>query len=165
MITKFTKEMLDELSREADTLPRRRKNLNLHQNLDDPVQKLFNAMQTDSYVRPHRHPETSKTELFIAVRGSFAIILFDDEGKITDYQKISPAGEVFGAEIKPNTWHTVIALEDQSVFFEVKQGPYTPLSDKDFAAWAPEDGATTVAEFMHCLQQAKQGDQLSSFCI
>ena len=163
MLTKFDSATLDELSAAADSLPRRRKNLNLHKQLDEPVQKLFNAMQADSYVRPHRHPELSKTELFMAVRGRFAIILFDDDGTITEYLEIKPQGTVFGAEISPGTWHTVIALEDQSVFFEVKQGPYTPLSDKDFANWAPEENSAAVTAYMHWLQTAQKGDRSPAF--
>lgn len=158
MIKLLDKQLLDTLSREAEDLPRRRKNLNLHHSLQDPAQKLFNAMQTDSYVRPHRHPEPKKTELFIAVRGRFAALVFDDNGSLIERIDFSPDGEVFGAEVKPDTWHTVIALEDGSVFFEVKQGPYAPLSDKDFAAWAPEENSTTVREFMNWLRHARPGE-------
>jgi len=163
MIKLLDKKLLNELGQEAESLPRRRKNLNLHHSFKSPVQKLFNAMQVDSYVRPHRHPEEEKTELFIAVRGRFAALIFDENGTVTEHIEFSPDGEVFGAEIKPNTWHTVIALEDGSVFFEVKQGPYTPLSDKDFAAWAPEETSAAVKEFMNWLHHARPGEPSSLF--
>lgn len=159
MIKLLDKKLLDELAHEAEGLPRRRKNLNLHHSSEDPVQKLFNAVQADSYVRPHRHPELAKTELFIAVRGRFAALIFDDTGSVTEWIEFSPEGEILGAEIKPNTWHTVIALEDGSVFFEVKQDPYAPLSDKDFSSWAPEENAVAVNEFMNLLHHARPGEQ------
>jgi len=163
MIKLLDKKLLDGLVREADSLPRRRKNLNLHESLHDPLQKLFNAMQADSYVRPHRHSEMEKTELFMAVRGRFAALIFDDEGRVIERIEFSPGGEVFGAEIKPNTWHTVIALDDGAVFFEVKQGPYSPLSDKDFAKWAPQENTAAVKEFMAWLHQAGPGEQSGFF--
>ncbi len=46
---------LRTLSAEADALPRRRKNLNLHETLDDPIQRLCNAFEPGTYLRPHRH--------------------------------------------------------------------------------------------------------------
>jgi len=163
MLSLLNRTLLDELNQAAQALPRRRKNLNLHQSLDEPLQKLFNAMQADSYVRPHRHPEATKTELFIAIQGRFAALIFDDHGKVTERIEFSPGGDVFGAEIKPGTWHTVIALQDGSVFFEVKQGPYTPLSDKDFAGWAPAENTREVNVYLDWLRQAGPGEQ-SAFC-
>lgn len=159
MITVLDNKLFDELIRQADALPRRRKNLNLHQSLDEPVQKLFNAMQADSYVRPHRHPEKEKTELFIAVRGRFAALIFDRDGVVTERIEFSAGGDTLGAEIKPDTWHTVIALEDNSVFFEVKQGPYTAMSDKDFASWAPDENTAEVGSFMQWMRLAKPGEK------
>lgn len=163
MLRKLDQLLLDNLSTESKHLPRRRHNLNLHQNSDDPVQKLFIAMQSDSYVRPHRHPEKEKTELFIAIRGLFAILLFDDRGTLLERTEISSQSPVFGAEITPGTWHTVVALQDDSVFFEVKQGSYAPLSDKDFASWAPSENTEGVAGYMQWLKQASPGDSLASF--
>jgi len=151
--------MLERLNQEAVSSPRRRTNLNLHESLDAPLQKLFIAMQTDSYVRPHRHPEKEKTELFIAVKGAFAALIFDDGGKVTERIEFSANGDVLGAEIKPDTWHTVLALEDGAVFFEVKQGPYIPLTDKDFASWAPEENTAEVKAYMNWLHEAKPGEQ------
>jgi len=152
MISILDKELLEKLTTEADSLPRRRKNLNLHQSLDEPVQKLFIAMQSDSYVRPHRHPQIEKTELFIAIRGRFAAVIFNDQGEVMEFVEFSAMGDRFGAEIRPNTWHTIIALEDGSVFLEVKQGPYAPLSDKDFASWAPAENTAEVKQYLQQLR-------------
>ncbi|MDH5178936.1 MAG: WbuC family cupin fold metalloprotein [Gammaproteobacteria bacterium] len=163
MWRKLSSAALDELVTESRQIARRRKNLNLHQHSDETVQKLFIAMQADSYVRPHRHPEKEKIELFIAVRGRFAILLFDDQGGVQSLLEIGPGLADFGAEILPGTWHTVIALEDDSVFFEVKQGPYTPLSDKDFAPWAPPEGTPQTEQYLQWLHQAGPGDPSPSF--
>lgn len=163
MIKLLDKALLDALTHEAEGLPRRRKNLNLHQSENDPTQKLFNAMQTDSYVRPHRHPEPEKTELILAVRGGFAALVFDAQGVVTERIEFASGGEVLGIEIRPDTWHTVIALEDGSVFFEVKQGPYAPLSDKDFAGWAPAENTPDTEKYMQWLRQAGPGQHSPTF--
>ncbi len=159
MIKLFDQNMLDTLSHEAASRPRRRTNLNLHHSLDDPLQKLFIAMQKDSYVRPHRHPGKEQTELLMAVRGSFAVFIFDDEGVVTECIEFSPDGEILGTEITPGIWHTIMALDENSVFIEIKQGPYSPLSDDNFAAWAPEENSVAVKKFMHRLEQVRFGEQ------
>lgn len=162
MVRVFDKKTLNDLCMEASTSPRKRKNLNLHPTLEDPVQKLFIAMQKDSYVRPHRHPQKEKTELFLSVQGKLAALIFNNDGTIAERIEFSANGDAVGAEIKPDTWHTIIALEDSAVFFEVKQGPYTMLSDKDFASWAPEENTSEVENYIHWLHQAKPGDRLST---
>lgn len=159
MIRLLDQQTLDTLSREALSAPRRRKNLNLHSSLEDPLQKLFIAMQADSYIRPHRHPEPEKTELFIAIRGRFAVLIFDANGILQKRYELEANGKLFAAEIKPETWHTVIALDDGAVFLEVKQGPYTPLTDKHFADWAPAENTAGVSAYLNWLQQAQPGQQ------
>ena len=37
----------------------------------------------------------------------------------------------YGIHIPANQWHTLDVLESGSVLFEVKDGPYTPLDEKD----------------------------------
>jgi cupin fold WbuC family metalloprotein len=49
--------LLEQLTSDAVGSTRLRTNYNLHPQLDDPVQRLCNAMEPDTYVRPHRHPQ------------------------------------------------------------------------------------------------------------
>ena len=134
-----TKTLL-ELSTEAATSTRLRRNLNLHPQLDDPVQRFCNAMEPGTYVRPHRHSQVDKWELFLALSGSVAVLTFDDVGKVIDRIELSANGPVFGIEIAEYTWHTLVSLEPGTVLFELKRGPYQPLTDKDFAQWAINKG-------------------------
>lgn len=136
----FDDRLLDELVARAKASPRLRANHNAHAGLDEPVQRLFIAIEPGSYVRPHRHPGKEKWEFFLVLRGRLAALLFDARGKVLRREELAAGGPVYGFEIPPGTWHCVVALETESVFFEVKQGPYMPLSDKDFAAWAPPAG-------------------------
>ena len=48
-------DTLRGLSAEAARSPRRRKNLNVHPVLEDPVQRLFNALEPGTYACSHRH--------------------------------------------------------------------------------------------------------------
>jgi hypothetical protein len=53
--------------------------------------------------------------------------------------------------ISPGIWHTVIALESGSVVYEVKDGPYSPIDDKNFASWAPKEGDPECGKFLQLL--------------
>ncbi len=148
---------MTELDREAALSPRRRLNHNLHPQLDDPVQRFFNAMQPGTYVRPHRHTDPARWELFLILRGEVAVLLFDDQGRVQERHELAAAGDLIGIEIPPGAWHTLVAKQP-SVLFELKQGPYNPLSDKDFAPWAPAEGEALSAPCEAWFQRAQQGE-------
>lgn len=154
-------ESLDELSRVARQSPRLRKNFNMHPHLESTVQRLFNAMEPGTYVRPHRHARPNGWEMMLIVRGRFDILLFDEAGKLTHRHKLGEKSHLTAAEIPAFTWHSVISLESGTVMFEVKEGPYQPVSPSDFAPWAPgEEEVQATATFMRWAEKAQVGDQL-----
>jgi cupin fold WbuC family metalloprotein len=155
----LTETQLASLADEAGSSARRRKNLNLHEAYDDPVQRLCNAMEPATYVRPHRHTEPGKWELFIVLCGALAALTFRDDGEVSERVELDAAGPVRGIEIPPGTWHTLISLEPGTVAFEVKPGPYAPLQDKDFAPWAPKEDGPGSAGFLDWLRGARAGDR------
>ena len=61
----------------------------------------------------------------------------EPEGEITQKERLDASGPLRGIELAENQVHTLVALEDDSVIFELKQGPYQPSSDKDFIAGFP----------------------------
>lgn len=143
-----TPDELDILSRSAAASPRRRLNLNLHGEYADPCQRLFNAVEPDSYLRPHRHTAPPKPECFVAIRGRFHLLIFDDAGKVIERIELAAAGPVVAADLPAGVWHAIVALEPGSIFFETKPGPYTPLTDKDFAPWAPAEGSAEAVVYL-----------------
>lgn len=151
-----TQQTLARLSAEAAASPRRRKNMNLHESLTDRVQRLFNAMEPGTYVRPHRHRD--KWELFMAPRGALVALIFDDNGRVLNRYEIGANREYACVEIPPDTWHTLIALEPGTTMFEVKPGPYLALSDKDFASWAAAEGDSQAASLEHWFRAARPGE-------
>jgi len=134
----ITAKLLAEVSKEARESPRRRKNRNFH-DMSDPVHRLINALEPGTYIRPHRHLEASKAETAIAVAGRIGVVFFDEKGSVLDARAISPAGETRGVEVPPGTWHTFVALEPGSAFFETKAGPYRPPAGEELAPWSPEE--------------------------
>lgn len=139
---------LDQLSREAVASERRRKNLNMHDDSADLCQRLFNALEPGTYIRPHRHLNPPKPECFMAVRGRMALIVFDDNGEFEQVVAFGAGCDALAIELRPGQWHTLLALEPGSVFFETKPGPYVPVPAEDFAPWAPAEGAPETKDYL-----------------
>lgn len=139
----FDAEYLNDLIKQAQTSPRKRLHRNIHLSYEEPCQRLFNAIEPESYIPPHRHAATAKDELLIAVRGLMACITFDDQGLINTVQYFGSEryGESVcaGVEVAPFTWHTVVALTRGSVLLEVKAGPFDQRHPKEYAPWAPKE--------------------------
>lgn len=152
----FNTDFLENLTERAKNSPRKRIHENLHFDYSDSCQRLFNAIEPNSYIQPHRHLTDSKVELLIAVRGSMVFVTFDDDGKILE---VIPFGInlrnskpwAIGLEVYPEKWHTVIALEPGSILLEVKAGPFDPSQPKDLAPWAPIEGSENVRNYMRNL--------------
>ena len=58
---------------------------------------------------------------------------------------LSTKGPTHGIEVTEDQFHTLVALEADSVIFELKQGPYQPAQDKDFLDGFPKEGTTEAA--------------------
>ena len=61
-------DLLDKVVKEAQASERRRMNFNFHQ-LEDPANRMLNAIEPESYIRPHRHLEPPRDEAFFVLRG------------------------------------------------------------------------------------------------
>ncbi|MBU0680807.1 MAG: WbuC family cupin fold metalloprotein [Proteobacteria bacterium] len=130
---KLSYNQLSALSKEAQLSPRRRMNHNFHGELSDPIQRLAIAMEPDTYIRPHRHGQT--WELLTALRGRFVVLMFDETGAVIDRAVLGEDMSVI--ETSTSGWHAVLSLDLGGVIFEVKQGPYVPFREEDFAPWSP----------------------------
>ena len=144
----FDAQYLDSLTDQAKVSPRLRQHRNVHQSYQEASQRIFNAIEPGSYIRPHRHASDPREELLIAVRGVMAMVTFDDQGAVTNVLRFGTerhGDEVaVGAEVSSSTWHTVIALEPGCVLLEVKAGPFDPNQPKDLAPSAPEEGSAAA---------------------
>ena len=134
----ITETLLDETSAKAKLSPRLRMNYNFHDTLDDPINRLLNAMEPTTYVRPHRHLNPDKTEVFLLLRGKVVIFLFDNDGRITEQVLLDPRQGMYGGEIEAGVWHSLVVLEPDTVIYEIKNGPFAPVSPENCAPWSPE---------------------------
>ena len=118
------KQLLDDVSRQAQKSERLRMNYNFHQSLEDKCHRFLNAVEPGTMVEIHRHP--TKDETFILLRGKVRVLTYNDEGEILEEVVLSQESGNYGVDIPKNVWHNVECLESGSVFFECKEGPFVP---------------------------------------
>ncbi len=134
-----------EASRQS---PRRRIILPLHKAPDANLHRMLNAVQPYSYVRPHRHLDPPKAESILVLQGAILTFIFDATGKVEEAMIFAAGTAAFGIDFEPGVLHTFLALQPDTVLFEVKPGPYEAQTDKDFAPWAPVEGSPEAAAYM-----------------
>jgi len=139
--------LLGELSDEARTTARLRKNRNFHRDDGQPAHRLLNAIEPGSYIMPHRHLDPAKDETMVVLRGRLGLIEFADDGQVVRTSVLGPGDAALGVDIAHGTWHTVFALAAGTVFLEAKAGPYLPLTGTEKAPWAPAEGAPEAVAY------------------
>jgi len=148
---KIDKKLLDQTTEKAKAASRNRMNHNFHKQSDDLLQRMLNAMEPGTYIRPHKHENPDKREAFVIIRGRVAFIEFDRNGRVVDHIVMDAAQGCYGLEIAPRCYHTLISLQSGSVLYEVKDGPYNAETDKNFASWAPEEGSNEASMYLTML--------------
>ena len=91
------KSLLDSTCEKAKQSPRLRMNHNFHEDLNDPVNRLLNALEPGAYLRPHRHLNPDKNEIFLLLRGIVALCLFDKTGAVTETIQHDPPAGLYGS--------------------------------------------------------------------
>jgi cupin fold WbuC family metalloprotein len=145
----LTGSLFHDLVEQAGRTARRRLNYNFHLGADDNPHRFLNVFLEGSYVRPHRHKDPPKSEAFLVLEGHMALFLFDDRGAVERSLVIgSGPHDDRGVDLPPGLWHTVVALTPHAICYEVKPGPWNPATDKEFAAWAPEEGSAEAPAYL-----------------
>jgi cupin fold WbuC family metalloprotein len=116
--------LLDKVSAQAKVSPRLRMNYNFHQSLEDKCHRFLNAVEPGTVVDIHRHP--AKDETFVLLRGRVRVNTYNDDGSLIESVELSPNDGRYGVNIPKGVWHNLESLEMNSVFFECKEGPYSP---------------------------------------
>ncbi len=135
----ITNELLDGVILEAKASPRKRKNFNFHPTNESLCNRLLNALEPGTYVRPHRHLDPEKEELMLLLRGRMGMIYFDDAGNVTETALLAVGSDAFGIDIPSGIYHSLVCLEPGTLFLEAKAGPYRPLLPQESAPWSPAE--------------------------
>lgn len=140
-------KFLDSLSAHAKANPRLRQSYDLRTTPDDKSQRMLNALEPGTIMPIHRHRNTSET--MVMVRGKLIERFYDDNGKITEEFVMAPLVAEQGrstnisnssnnsepsismVQIEAGQWHSLEVLEEGTVIFEAKDGPYEPIKSED----------------------------------
>jgi len=142
--------LFEAVAERAARSPRRRMNHNFHESASDNPHRFLNVLLRGTYIRPHRHSAPPKSETFLVLEGEADAILFDERGAITARHSLgveTADGRVWGIDLAPGVWHTVLPRTARVVCFEVKPGPWEPANDKEFAPWAPAEGSAEAEDY------------------
>lgn len=153
-------KLLDNLSSQAKTAPRKRAHYNLHSDLNESTHRLCIAVEQGSYVRPHRHLQNApKWELLTILRGRISVLTFAENGIVSGRYNLEATGDLKSLELSAETLHTFVSMESGTVVMEVKPGPYMYPDEKDFCSWAPKEGEASAQELELWYRTAEIGDK------
>ena len=82
----------------------------------------MNAVELGTEVPIHRHP--TKDETFVILRGKVRVTTHRDDGAIIEDVVLCANEGRYGVNIPKGVWHTIDCLEENSVIFECKEGPF-----------------------------------------
>jgi len=152
--TVIDRPLVDQKIEDARKNARKREIHNLHSSDQEALHRMLNSIQPGSYIRPHRHLDPPKDEGFVLLKGSAGFVIFDAEQglKKKEFILLDFQRGTYGIDIRAGVWHTLFSLEPDTVLYEVKPGPFTPLTDKDFAPWSPRDSLPEAATFLSELE-------------
>ncbi len=139
--------LLDATSKMAAASPRLRRNHNFHASDAEPCNRLLNAIEPGSYVRPHCHADPSKDETIVVLRGELGVLEFDVAGHVLGCAVLRGQGDRVGVNVPHGSFHSLLALAPGTVFLEAKAGPYAALTPAERASWAPEEGSPDAAAY------------------
>jgi len=148
------KSLIENKAKHATKNERLREIHAFHNSDDATLHRMLNAIQPKSYIVPHRHLKDPKEETIIVLKGSLGCVCFEDDGTVIEDSLcyLAPNSNQIGIDLRAGVWHTIFALEKDTVIFEVKSGPYTKSSDKEFASWAPKENTEESLVFLSKLE-------------
>ena len=144
------------MKEQADQNPRQRIRLCLHADPEDLIHEMLIIHKAECYVRPHKH--LTRMESFMILEGTVDVILFDEEGHVTDCVEMGTysSGKPFLQRLSTPVYHSLIIHSDYLIFHETTSGPFD-ATDTAFPSWAPEDAdVEKVEHYMESLRNKVQ---------
>lgn len=149
-VIRIDTETIAGLKEKASKNPSGKYRLCMQHSSEDNLHEMFIVRSKGDYGRPDKHLYT--TESHTIVDGAMLVILFEDDGEISDMFELS-SEKYRTYRIDMDIYHMQIPLTQQVVYYEVKLGPFTEKSNI-FPEWAPEAHDTEkVKEYKKILEE------------
>lgn len=152
IIPELLEEEVAQYFKIAESSIRKRSPKILHEK-GDYLNKVFNFILDDSYMHPHLHPGKEKIEKMHLIRGSFALVIFDENGGVQETIVLEKGKKEYIA-VPAFTWHTYVMLTKEVIVYETMEGVYDPATWKEMAAWAPEENTVEAVPYLSLLKNS-----------
>lgn len=136
----LNKTDIDTIQQSAAKSLKLRSRVCIHNNSEDSIQEMIIVHNKRVYVKPHKH--TAGSESFHIIKGKLEIILFNENGDITNiipleayHQGKNPS---FCYRLNKPLYHTIIVKSRFVVIHEVINGPFKK-ENSEFPSWAPSE--------------------------
>ncbi len=128
--------IIDFLKIEATRSPTRRARVCAHESPQANQHDMLIASCRETYVAPHRH--LHRSESFMVIEGEADLLLFDENGAVTDIVAMGPAGspKPFFYRMPVGRFHSLAIHSNVLIFLESTRGPFDPTQNEN-ASWAP----------------------------
>lgn len=150
LVPKLSSNEISFYYEKAESSERKRYAKILHEQ-GDYNNRVINFVLDQSYMMPHLHPGDEKIEKMLLIDGSFALILFNDIGEISE-SIILEKGKRELVNVPAFTWHTYVMLTEKVAIYETMEGVYNPLTWKKMASWAPRENTPESAQYLSFLK-------------
>jgi len=150
VIPELSKEEVTQHFKFAEDSTRKRSPKILHEK-GDYLNKVFNFILEDSYMHPHLHPGEEKIEKMHLIQGSFALIIFDENGEVKETLVLKKGKKEY-IVVPAFTWHTYVMLTKEVIVYETMEGVYDPTTWKEMAYWAPSENTENAVPFLEMLK-------------
>ncbi|MBZ0189847.1 MAG: WbuC family cupin fold metalloprotein [Candidatus Obscuribacterales bacterium] len=109
-----------------------------HSDLSEPIHEMLILLSRNTYVRPHKHE--GKVESFHIVYGQADVVIFDENGNVTDLIKMGDfgSGKTFFYRLSSPRFHTVLVRSELVLIHETTNGPFDKR-DTIYAPWSPAE--------------------------
>jgi len=136
----FNQIDVKNLVRSSVKNPLKRSGIRLHKS-SQKAHRSLHVLQPGTYVRPHLHRAIQNWngyEMLVVLYGTIGVILFDNHGNSVKTLIASPRDNVQIIEIPPNAFHTVVALEHDTMVLEIKD--VCKGKSEEFCEGFPQEG-------------------------
>lgn len=138
-IVKVDKTLYAELIALGELAELKRSRLCLHKDHESPIQEMIIALSKESYVRPHRHPN-SRVESFSILEGEMDVFIFNKDGSVKECVHFGTDDKsVKIVRLENEEFHMPLAKTDWVIYHEILQGPFQKDEVVEYADWAPEE--------------------------
>ncbi len=98
----ISEQILDQITQEAQSSQRLRKNCNFHESLKDPCQHMLNTMLVGNKFEVHCHTNTAET--FVLLKGTLDLMYYNNKGEETERFHPNPLADQYGIRISTGHW-------------------------------------------------------------